>query len=152
MEPVTIHSRHYIWAGLLLLIICGAAGFALGRASYVFLGIFVCMLFLALGSQKVVVSVAGIETYFLKWKTLYPWEQVIQAGIMNISYHGSSGPHLLVTLKGGRPKTPGQGFSDWFSSNPKGLKIPCVEGLRELVRTYYGPLDFDSSPIERKTK
>ena len=150
MKSITVRSNHYIWMGLILLVICAAAGMYLKRWSYIGLGVFMLFLFLACGSQNIVVSHQGIEVSFLKWKTLYPWKQVIQAGIMDISHHGATGPHLLVTLAGGRPKTPEQGFLDWFNTNPKGLKIPCVEGLREIVQTCYGPLDFDYIPAERK--
>ena len=152
MKPITIRNHQYSWGGALLLVLCTGAGVALECLAYVFLGIFLCVLFLAIGSQKTVVSAEGIEVWFLRWKTRYPWAQVIQAGIMDISHHGSTGPHLLVTLEGGRPKQPGQGFSDWLGSNPKGLKIPCIEGLRELVLACSGPLDFDCILTERKRK
>jgi len=143
VKCVTTRNTTYIWCGLVLLALCCAGALALNRWLYACLGGFLCLVFLVCGSERISVSDRGIEIAFLRWRTLYSWDQVIQAGIMDITYHGACGPHLLVTLEGGKPKTPGQGFADWFESNPKGLKIPCVEGLRELVKVFYGPLDFD---------
>lgn len=143
MDTITIRYRHYTGIGFFLLVLCGGAGYVLEQHSYLYLGIFMCLLFCVLGTRKEIFSNRGIDHIFLGMKRYTPWSQVIQIGIMTTSYHHSAGPHLLVTLTGGKKKTPTMGFSDWLNGNQNAFYVPCDEALRELVLRHYGPLDFE---------
>jgi len=147
MKPVVIQKRTYTFAGIFLFLLCTGAGMLIPEKSWLSmtgLGVFLGLLFGALGSQKTVFSEAGIERSFLWWHSLESWDQVVQAGITKVADRGDHGAYLLLTLEGGRPKTRTMGFRDWKNANSgKCEYVPASKELRELVKRCYGPLDFD---------
>lgn len=149
MKPVVIGKRIYIFAGIFLFLLCTGAGFLISEKSWVSmtgLGIFLGLLFGALGSQRTIFSEKGIERSFLWWRSLERWEQVIQAGVTRVADRGDHGDYLLLTLEGGTPKSRAMGFRDWKNANGgKCEYVPAGKELRELVKRCYGPLDFDLS-------
>lgn len=153
MESVVVRYRHYARYGLPMLALCTVAGVVEYWADpespwylLVCVGVVLAATCFVLGTRKCTFSKTGISDITLKKGRIYRWDQVIQAGVTNVLDREESGPYLLLTFLGGKPKTRTMGYVDWKNNNNGTcLFVPYNDDLRIVVQKYYGPLDFDLS-------
>ena len=95
-----------------------------------------------IAASKVTLAESGIDVKRLWARRHYAWDEIIQAGILQVRHRYGFYNGLFLLRTGGSPRR----YQDKTFQLRNGwylIEAPNTEENRHLVRKYYGPLDFD---------
>ena len=92
--------------------------------------------------KKVLLTKEGIYAYTLFRGKPYPWNQIIQAGVLWRMGRTERFNEIVLLKQGGSPR---KFRDDWFllRNLRKAIRIDDNPEVRAYIGQYYGPLDFD---------
>ena len=97
--------------------------------------------------KKVILTEKGIYSYTLFRNKLYPWNQIIQAGVLWRVGRTERFNEIVLLKKGGSPR---KFRDDWFllRNLRKTIHMDNNPEVHAYISQYYGPLDFDLADIK----
>ncbi len=92
--------------------------------------------------KKVLLTEKGIYAYTLFRGKLYPWNQIVQAGVLWRVGRMERFNEIVLLKQGGSPR---KFRDDWFllRNLRKTIHMDNNPEVRAYISQYYGPLDFD---------
>lgn len=92
--------------------------------------------------KKVILTETGIYSYTLFRNKIYPWNQIIQAGVLWRMGRTERFNEIVLLKQGGSPRK----FRDdlfLLRNLRKAIRMDDNPEVRAYISQYYGPLDFD---------
>ena len=92
--------------------------------------------------KKVILTEKGIYSYTLFRNKLYPWNQIVQAGVLWRVGRTERFNETVLLKQGGSPRK----FRDdlfLLRNLRKAIRMDDNPEVRGYINRYYGPLDFD---------
>ena len=99
--------------------------------------------------KKVILTEQGIYSYTLVKGKCYPWDKIIQAGVLWRIEKTSRYNEFVLLKQGGHPR---KHRDDLFLPRNVGrvIRMDDTPEIRSYVRKYYGLLDFDLADGKRE--